>query len=358
MVWFHAPPLPTRTGDGVTTSNDQADDGLAEAAKRYTSRRWHIFPIRHGEKTPAVKDWPTAATTNPAQVDRWWPTGRGNPRGVAIATGPSNLVVIDCDLATNEEGRHISGIHNLADLQADYSLIGPTYAVETPSGGRHYYFTAPPDTTIRNSASRLAEGVDIRAAGGYVVAPPTTTTAGTYIVTNPAEPRPLPDWISDLLAIPTSSPSPPERVLEIPTWRIDPYIAAALRGEIQRVQTARTGQRNHTLYRAANNLGQLIGAGLIDHHHVDTALTDAYQTHIANGADTPEQTAETIRSGIEAGRRHPRAITRTTSGPRSAASNGLPAPRRQGTGTRTPGDRGPPRTRRHPQPARLPRPQR
>ena len=42
-----------------------------------------------------------------------------------------------------------------------------TFTVETPNGF-HYYFLWRPG--VRNSASRIAPGIDTRGAGGYVVA--------------------------------------------------------------------------------------------------------------------------------------------------------------------------------------------
>jgi hypothetical protein len=47
--------------------------------------------------------------------------------------------------------------------------IPSTRTAETPSGGMHFYFK---DAGIRNSASLLAPGVDIRGEGGYVIVPP------------------------------------------------------------------------------------------------------------------------------------------------------------------------------------------
>lgn len=297
-----------------------------QVAAHYASRGWHVFPTAHGTKIPKLKaDWRRIATTDHDTITQWWNPEARRPAGIGIATGPSNLVVIDCDVKTDEDGRHISGIHNLAELQADYSLLGDTFTVDTPSGGRHYYFVAGHGHDIRNSAGKLAEGIDIRANGGYVVAPPSTTPNGAYTISNQTRPRPLPAWVADLIAAPTYSPDTPERVLEIPTWRIDPYVAAALRGETERVHAARAGQRNHTLFKAAANLGNFVGAGHLSEDQAFQALTDAYTHHMANGADTQAAAAKTIRSGIARGRRTPRDITPTTTDERPRQIR--PAPR-------------------------------
>src|SRR4030095_253716 len=43
--------------------------------------------------------------------------------------------------------------------------------------GRHIWFRMP-DTELRNSASKIAPGIDIRADGGYVLAPPSVHPSG------------------------------------------------------------------------------------------------------------------------------------------------------------------------------------
>ena len=71
----------------------------------------------------------------------------------------------------------------------------PTVTVITPSGGRHIWLTGPPDVSVPNSASRLAPGIDIRGAGGYLVGPGSVTAHGTYRTRprhRPPAPRPLP----------------------------------------------------------------------------------------------------------------------------------------------------------------------
>lgn len=106
-------------------------------------------------------------------------------------------------------------------------------------------------------------------------------------------------------------PSPeakPERELEsTPDLdRLDanatPRAAAALAGEADMVARAVEGQRNHTLNRAAFNLGTLIGAGELARDDAERALAGA-----ARVCGLPEDEASTtIRSGLDAGEKHPR----------------------------------------------------
>ena len=85
-------------------------------------------------------------------------------RGVGIVTGPvSDVIVLDVD---GPEGR--------AELKKNGHP--PTPMVSTPSGGLHLYFRHP-GLEVRTGI-RVAPGMDVKAAGGYVVAPPTLGANG------------------------------------------------------------------------------------------------------------------------------------------------------------------------------------
>ena len=48
-------------------------------------------------KRPAIRDWPTKATTDPVQVRRWWgPGGRYSGFGVSIGLRLAQLVAVVC----------------------------------------------------------------------------------------------------------------------------------------------------------------------------------------------------------------------------------------------------------------------
>jgi hypothetical protein len=84
--------------------------------------------------------------------------------------------------------------------------VPETPIVET-ARGRHYYFQLP-KAHIR-SATAIAEGLDIRAEGGYVVIPPSIHPSGrpySWVIpplgVDPfgAEPAPPPSWLMELLS--------------------------------------------------------------------------------------------------------------------------------------------------------------
>jgi len=86
-------------------------------------------------------------------------------------------VIIDVD---GEDGKA-----SLQALMAVHGALPKTLCVMTGRAdgngkrkGCHYYFRAPADVTIRNSAARLGKGIDVRGEGGYVVAPPSFHPSG------------------------------------------------------------------------------------------------------------------------------------------------------------------------------------
>ena len=139
---------------------------------------WHIFPCRPGGKEPATTHGVKDATNNLKQVADWW--ARTPAANIGIACGPSRLVVIDLDMGDNK-----NGIKRWAELAENYAPA-PTYTVATPSGGRHHYYQADHGPELHNSASKLAPGIDVRAAGGYVLAAWSMLPNGHY--SEPAHP--------------------------------------------------------------------------------------------------------------------------------------------------------------------------
>lgn len=137
-----------------------------EHARHYAARGWRVIPIPAGHKFPANHPaWQRVATTDPGTVLAWW-AGDG-PDGVGIVTGPeSGIFVLDVD------PRH-GGDDSLAELIAAHGELPDTVEALTGGGGRHLYFTYPPGMTITNNAGLLGVGLDVRGAGGQVLAPPT-----------------------------------------------------------------------------------------------------------------------------------------------------------------------------------------
>lgn len=289
------------------------DPLLTTAALEMAQRGWPVFPLRPGDKRPAVRDWERRATTDAERVRRCWEHAAYN---IGVAAGPAGLVIIDLDTAKSEAAPHewrIDGVQCGEDALAvlaersGHSFAGLmyTYAVRTASGGLHLYYAAPSDIELRNSAGKLGWLIDSRAAGGYVVGAGSTVTGRTYELINDSEPAPLPSWLAELLADQPISPMRPERALAIALAGADrrtAYANRALTAELGRVLAAVEGTRNDTLVKAAFALGQLVGDGLLPEVVVTDALAAAGQ---AIGLPIRE-CAATIRSGLRSGIARPR----------------------------------------------------
>ena len=90
----------------------------------------------------------------------------------------------------------------------------------------------------------------------------------------------------------------------------DAYIRAVLDGEAERVRTAEAGSRNSTLNLAAFLLGQLVGAGRVPEQEALHVLQGAAAVHVGVQGFTEREMRRTIQSGLTAGVRRPRYVTR------------------------------------------------
>jgi hypothetical protein len=298
---------------------DATCTNLRAWALHFAARGWYVFPITPGAKAPPVIDrWETRASTDPDQIHRWW---QHTAHAIGIATGPSGLVVIDLDI--RKHGQPVpdrwatlgisSGAGVLRVLARQHGTsVTPTYAVTTPSGGWHLYYTTPPGTQLRNTHDVIGWKIDTRAHGGYVVAPGCFVPPSGYQLIDGRDPVDVPTWLHHAL-IPTPSPAlsaPAVAAAANPSG----YTIAAVRGEAHRVRTAPPGQHNAVLCRAAYALGQLIGAGLLDEATARAELTTAANALIGADCDcTPREVARVITAGLAAGARNPRRTTVRTS---------------------------------------------
>ncbi|MBM7053173.1 bifunctional DNA primase/polymerase [Streptomyces durocortorensis] len=260
---------------------------LLSAVLDAAGRGWHVFPLRPGDKRPALhgetacpgtgdcaaghRKWEDRATTDPDRIRKAWSAGAFN---VGLATGRSGLVVVDLDSVKVKDPKGTpDGVTSLQALcERAGQAVPATYRTRTASGGHHLYFTAPPGVRLGNSAGRLGKHIDTRAHGGYVVAAGSTLPNGAYEVVDPTEPVPLPEWLCTLL----TPPQPSRGLMAAPVpVRVSRYAAAALRAETAAVAGAGEGSRNWTLVRAARALGRFIPSGDLDRHEVEQALNSA-----------------------------------------------------------------------------------
>ncbi|MEU9994710.1 bifunctional DNA primase/polymerase [Streptomyces sp. NPDC050848] len=219
------------------------------------------------------------ATTDPVGVRALfaaapWATGYG----IACGRPPHHLIGVDLDVKHADAPADVTAELRHLALEHLFTLP-PTVTVLTPSGGRHLWLTGPPDVVVPNSASRLAPGIDIRGAGGYLVGPGSVTAKGAYRLAPGSQyldPAPCPRPLLALIAPPT----PPPR-------HSRPTGHGHGRGLVHFVRTAHEGQRNTRLFWAAcrayeNGLGD--------------SLTEALTTAAVHTGLTEHEARTTIQS--------------------------------------------------------------
>jgi len=211
-------------------------------ALRFAAAGAPVFPCVPGAKHPLTEHGYLDATTDRSTIQRWfgerWPTAN-----LAVPTGAPGYDVLDVDVRGDANGWDAFYQARQAGL-----LAGWTHAVSTPSGGLHLYFPG----TEQRSASVPSRHVDLRAAGGYVLVPPSVidrggTLAGYTVTTrNDRPPRRL-DWPAVRALLTPASPAPSQPSSASAAARSD-AIADWLARWITRQGE---GNRNHGLFWAA-----------------------------------------------------------------------------------------------------------
>jgi len=193
---MHASPLRNIAGNA----------SLLDSALGYAARGWSVLPLhaivegrctcnrscRSPGKHPRTRSGLKDATSDPAKINQWWV--KWPDANIGIATGKqSNLVVLDVD---PDHG----GKASLDDLTASYSEF-ETLSQVTGGNGWHYFFEYPESLeAVKNSAGKIGKGLDIRADGGYVVAPPSTHLSGNPYQWEAEKPlSSIPDWLLFLI---------------------------------------------------------------------------------------------------------------------------------------------------------------
>ncbi|MEV5539181.1 bifunctional DNA primase/polymerase [Saccharopolyspora shandongensis] len=215
-----------------------------------------------------------AATLDLTQIHRWWtwlPLAN-----VGINTELSDLVVLDLDRKPKPPA---PAAHDVPEVVADglaalHAITTAervpwpdTLTIATPSDGRHLFFRRPDGLHVTSDAKgRVGHQIDIRAEGGYVVAPGCQITAppedvtGTYTrLSATTTIGPLTDWLRPRV-IPAPrvvQPSTAPNLGVIQPGRHAPgYWQRVWDGELTKVETE-PGERWRLVYASARRLANL-----------------------------------------------------------------------------------------------------
>lgn len=144
-----------------------------------------VFPLAARSKVPTKGSRGFHdATTDPAVIEGFDPAGN-----LGIATG-KGIVVVDVDPRNG-------GDATLAKLVESQGELPETPCVQTGGGGQHYYFKAN-GHDLKCGAGVIGPGVDLKADGGYCVAPPSVHPSGDpyeWLVGPDTELAPIPEWL-------------------------------------------------------------------------------------------------------------------------------------------------------------------
>lgn len=226
-----ASPLQKREDTAISSQNINKileTGNFLDVAMFYAQNNIKVFPVKRQDKKPLCANGFKAATTDKVVLQEW--NNKFSNCNVGIPTGHiNNIFVVDID---GEQG-----FKSLNCLELIYGkLDAPTVIT---GKGKHLYFKMPENVELKCSTSKIANHIDIRANGGYVVAPPSIHENGhrytwENFTANQIFPE-APSWLISLITNEEKQTLPVSDVLE-------------------EISNAPQGQRNDTLYRRAISL--------------------------------------------------------------------------------------------------------
>lgn len=266
-------PRPLTTG---TTESARLAEALRASAMAAADQGWHVFPLVPGGNTPAVKGWQERATTDPSRIERCWTPSASNTGtwNIGIACGPSGLLVVDLDVAKDDEtGFGETGVEGLTHLAAQHGEIPDTYTVVTPSGGRHLYFTAPTESpSVPPTADELRDVERVQ------LADPRVEEAGTVMGIDPDRGLVQVAWDSS----------------EIPTICTLTQVRPCGQPRAETVQLGNTVGRLHHEIDTRGIGGYVVGAGSVRPHGAYTASPVRFDGDPFTTDPTPTKTTAAL----------------------------------------------------------------
>lgn len=174
---------------------------MVDFAVQYAADGWRVVPLHEVSegrcscpkgadcptpaKHPRLREWQKIATRDEGTIRGWW--SHWPNAGPGLVTG-SGRAVLDVD------PRH-RGDAALAELEGFHRALPRTATVVTGAEGgegRHFYFAVPDGTRSRD----LAPGLELRAEGRLVAAPPAIHESGReYAWLDRRELAEAPEWL-------------------------------------------------------------------------------------------------------------------------------------------------------------------
>ena len=324
----------------------QAD--MLSAALGWAAMGYPVFPCSPSQKkgvskrpltpkasAPGVKDGGLyVATTDEAQITAWW---RRFPKAlIGMPTGrASGVLVLDLDPKQHDADSMLRAVAVFCG-----GSLPPAPVVRTQSGGLHVWFAydeAAEDIGNRGGLFRRVDGcdevirdhVDVRGEGGYVIVPPSVMEDGASYdweqSASETDPPPLPARLADAIlrrgefdprgttrpaARPAPSGTAPDPTADGAVHEaLRKYGLTALDRECRELAGMAPGARGHELNRAGFQLGQLVGAGVLDHAMAAAGLRSACDSNGLTVTDGARLVDSNIDRSLKDGARDPRDLT-------------------------------------------------
>lgn len=277
---------------------------LVTASTMLASRDIPVFPCVAGGKQPLTRHGFHDASADLATVHAWW--SRWPEANIGMPTGiASGIDVVDIDVHAGG-----NGFDSFERARAQGLAEGWAWLARTPSGGVHAYYLR--DTPADPAATSLTEQrswqvpsrhIDFRGDGGYVVVPPSRTTAGAAdeagryrliaVSQHPVSPVDA-AALRAFLEPPRPGPQPPAQTQHL--TRPD-HLAA----QVERLQQ---GERNRGLFWAA--------CRMVEDGHAFDAIADALGPAARTIGLADREILTTIRSAYRSTSPRPASATRTS----------------------------------------------
>jgi hypothetical protein len=146
---------------------------MLDYALTYARQGWAVFPLNGKVPFKGTRGF-LDATTDEKQIRAWW---KKYPNAnIGVATGQtSGIYVADVDNKNDKDGEA-----SLRTFVNGHNALPETLESRTPSGGRHIVFKMPAGIQIPSGTDVHGVGLDVRANGGYIVAPPSVIGGKSY----------------------------------------------------------------------------------------------------------------------------------------------------------------------------------
>lgn len=233
-----------------------------EAALKLAAAGYKIFPVPPGTKKSYLAKgmkWGSGEawgmTKDPVLIERYWK--RWPAANIGLPTGAVNgITVIETDTAVGHK-LEVDGEVSLQTVQERLGLLPTTLMSESPSGSRHRFYTHP-GGRVKNSASEIGPGIDVRGDGGMVVVPPSSRKDGVYRWLNKLPTAALPPtWVGELAK--EIDPPAPRELPEDANWAERYAVEDEDKPSFEEVQEALTEIPNEDLgWERWNDVGMRI----------------------------------------------------------------------------------------------------